>query len=83
MKTAPRPAPAPRAWVTQGEAADEIRASKRTIRRWVKDGREAEDPALCIREKKIDAMLLVHIEDVKRVKRIKDQYRDAPTFGRE
>lgn len=82
-RSAPRPEPRPRVWFTQREAAEHVGSSRRSIRRWVKDGRETEDSALCIREQKIDAMVLVHIEDVKRVKRIKDQYRDAPTFGRE
>lgn len=69
--------------MTHREAAVEVGSSRRTIRRWVHEGRNNEDPDLCIREKRVDRISLIRIDDVKRVKRIKDKYRDAPTFGRE
>lgn len=82
MKSAPRPAPAPRVWVTHNEAAEKSLSSKRTIRRWVKDGEATDNADLRIRHKTIGGVPFVHIDDIMRVRGIKDKYRDTPTFGR-
>ena len=72
-------------WLTATEATainpDRIR-SKRTIRLWVQEGRDPENPTLHIRTKVERGTRLLCAEDVRRVAAFKDAYLDTPTFGR-
>ena len=72
-------------WITVSEATvidpERVR-SKRTIRLWVQEGRNPENPTLRIRTKREGQVKLLSSEDVARVARFKTAYLDAPTFGR-
>lgn len=70
-------------WLTYSEAALVLQRSKRTVRLWVQDGRRTDaNPALRIRVEMEGRTTLLSSEDLSRVAVFKDQYREAPTFGR-
>lgn len=66
--------PEPVRWMTTRAAAELVHRSKRTIRLWIKDGD--------VRARKVGGITQVRMDDVIRAKEEKDEYRNAPTFGR-
>jgi hypothetical protein len=69
-------------WLTTAEAALAFGRSKRTIRLWVHDGRDADNPLLRIRTEPAGRAVLLNSEDLRRVSEFKNSYLDAPTIGR-
>lgn len=69
-------------WLTYAEAAIALGRSKRTIRLWIHDGHNNDNPTLRIREQRTAGQVTLNTEDLHRVKAFKDSYRNAPTFGR-
>ncbi len=70
-------------WLTAAEASVIYKRSRRTIRLWVHDSQQPDvNPMLRIRVEVIDGVRRYSSEDLGRVARFKDAYRDAPTFGR-
>ncbi|MGN7977421.1 hypothetical protein ACTJJ4_07585 [Microbacterium sp. 22195] len=70
-------------WLTTAEASALFDRSKRTIRLWVHDGRDAKNPLLRIRTETAGRRTVLNSEDLRRVADFKDAYLDAPTFGRQ
>lgn len=71
-------------WLTYAEAALLFDRSRRTLRLWVQESRNPDvNPMLRIRTDRDDAgRFVMSREDLDRVRRFKDAYRDTPTFGR-
>lgn len=68
-------------WLTTAEAAVAFHRSKRTIRLWIHNSQQPDvNPLLCIRVQTVGRERRYSSEDLDRVARFKDAYRDAGDF---